>query len=138
LALDSSGHVIGPLISFGWPNGSYRVFFPAVQAVGLLQATNGLFTEDRIFFSQEGCVGQAFVEDDYAGRIVAHGWTADQRLFFGENTLGTDLQMRSKLGSPCDPFGPGTYSVVPATEITRTDLGLPATLTLPIAIDLSP
>jgi len=143
-ALDASGQVIGPLVSVDTENDryAYAVFFPAVQRLGRIHPLTGLILVGEVQFSEEGCRGEAFLPDWNAGWVVALDRTATpQRLFVAENVVGSHVEVRSVWDlSPPASCRDLTYtsSFVPATEITRTDLGLPSTLALPLRIGFSP
>ena len=147
--LDASGVELGVLIS-ATPDTlpDFIVYFPAADAIGgLYRRSNDLadyfFGGDysSVFFVGDDCTGQAFVSTDRMGQVAAirNGISANQRLFVAANSQA-QIEVRSQLTStlPCQPVGPLAGKFVPATEVRRSDLGIPHTFALPLRIGLSP
>ena len=126
----------------------FIVYFPAADAIGgLYRLSNDLadyfFGGDysSVFFVGDDCTGQAYVSTDRMGQVAAirYATSTDQRLFVAANSRA-QVEVRSQLTStlPCQTVGPLAGKFVPATEVRRSDLGIPNTFALPLRVGLSP
>ena len=140
---DASGAEIGPLVSLH-EEGVHRVivYFATVDAIGFLSWTSGNFESGRsaVFFTEEGCTGEAFAHPDLPGYLYPVYTDPDgERLFISESAPSSNVEIRSEFSSNCTHYAvPEIRQVVPTTEVTRSDLGIPETLARPLRIGLSP
>jgi hypothetical protein len=138
---DALGAEIGWLAQWnsGSEIGTYRVFVENVGATIRLDLGGTLTPETpggQIFFAEFDCMGQAFVERRYVGRVTSEGG----RFFIGREEPSSDPEYLSRLpGINCNndqDSGP-LVDAVPADEIVIEDLGLTFPLPAPLYVGLS-
>jgi hypothetical protein len=137
---DALGAEIGWLAQWnsGSEIGTYRVFVESVGATIRLDLGGTLTPETpggQIFFAEFDCMGQAFVERRYVGRVTSEGG----RFFIGREEPSSDPEYLSRLpGINCNndqDSGP-LLDAVPADEIVIEDLGLTFPLPAPLYVGL--
>jgi hypothetical protein len=137
---DALGTEIGWLAQWnsGSEIGTYRVFVESVGATIRLDLGGTLTPETpggQIFFSELDCIGQAFVERRYVGRVTSEGG----RFFIGRREPSSDPDYLSRLpGINCnnDQDSEPLLDAVAADEIALEDLGLTFPLPAPLYVGL--
>lgn len=115
-----------------------RVFLPgigeatAVARLGQLHAERNVFNSNAsLVFDGQDCTGQAYTDSDYAGRIQFQSdssGNAITRIWVGSvgEPAGNLMYTSFGDGPRCQNVdGVQLIGVIPATEITAEDLGLP-------------
>jgi hypothetical protein len=142
LVFDVNGRKLGLLVaregnSSPTPGDLLRVFLPGIgeatadARLGQLVAERTSFNSNASFvFDGQDCTGQAYTNSDYAGRIQfrrASSGNAIDRIWVGDVGEPARIVMTAStaFGTGCQSSAQELIGLIPATEITPEDLGLP-------------